>query len=104
MAPALDVDVIRSSVLATIIALASDRIPNIRFNVAKALEVLAASLAGQAGGKELVAEGILPSLEKLRADTDADVRFFAEKASITAQMVASGETQAISTEVIMADA
>lgn len=104
MAPALDVDVIRSSVLATVIILVSDRIPNIRFNVAKALEVLAASLAGQAGGQELVTEGILPSLEKLRADSDADVRFFAEKATLTAQAVASGETQAITTEVVMADA
>ncbi|SCV68556.1 BQ2448_677 [Microbotryum intermedium] len=103
MAPALDVDVIRSSVLQTVTLLVSDRIPNIRFNVAKALETLAKAVAGQPGGKELVAEEILPSLEKLRNDTDADVRFFAEQASITAQNVANGETQPILTEVTMSD-
>lgn len=102
MAPALDVDVIRSSVLATVVALVSDRIPNIRFNVAKALELLSTALAGQPGGKELVQEGILPSLEKLRADPDADVRFFAEKATLTAQAVVNGE-QPAGTEVTMAD-
>ena len=100
MAPALDTDVIRTSVIPTVTTLVSDRIPNIRFNVAKALEVLASSLAGQAGGKELVAEGILPNLEKLRQDSDADVRFFAEKGAATAQAVASGEAP----EVTMSDA
>lgn len=104
MAPALDVDVVRSSVLAVVIALVSDRIPNIRFNVAKALEVLAVSLGQQSGGKELVVEGILPSLEKLRGDADPDVRFFAEKATVTAQAVVSGEVQATTTEVVMEDA
>ncbi|KAI5475357.1 hypothetical protein MNV49_001588 [Pseudohyphozyma bogoriensis] len=103
MAPALDVDVVRSSVLQVVNNLVSDRIPNIRFNVAKAFEVLATGVAGQPGGKELVAEGILPGLEKLRADTDADVRFFAEKATATAQAVANGE-QPPMTEVVMTDA
>lgn len=104
MAPALDVDVVRSSVLAVVIALVSDRIPNIRFNVAKALEVLAVSLGQQPGGKELVVEGMLPSLEKLRVDPDPDVRFFAEKGTVTAQAVVSGEVQATTTEVVMEDA
>lgn len=100
MAPALDVDSIRTSVLPVITDLVSDRIPNIRFNVAKALEVLATSLGSQAGGNELVTEGVLPGLEKLRGDSDADVRFFAEKGLATAQAVASGEAP----EVTMADA
>lgn len=105
MAPALDVDVVRSSVLEVILALAGDKIPNIRFNVAKALEVLAVAM-GQQGeaGKQVVVEGILPALEKLRSDSDADVRFFAEKASAVAQQIATGETQAVSTEVEMAEA
>lgn len=93
----------RSSVLATVTALVSDRIPNIRFNVAKALEVLSSAVAGQAGGKEIVVDGILPNLEKLRADPDADVRFFAEKATLTAQAVANGEAPPV-TEVVMTDA
>lgn len=60
--------------------LASDPIPNIRFNVAKALEVLTTVLAQQEGGIELVKENIIPSLEKLKDDGDADVRYFAGKA------------------------
>lgn len=109
MAPALDVDVVRSSVLAVVVALVSDRIPNIRFNVAKALEVLAQSLATQSGGKELIQEGILPNLQKLKGDNDPDVRFFAEKAIITAEEVL-GSVSGISNddnglnEVVMTDA
>lgn len=102
MAPALDVDVVRSSVLAVVVALVSDRIPNIRFNVAKALEVLATSLGSQAGGKELVEEGILPNLQKLKGDNDPDVRFFAEKGIVTAEQVIRGES--ITNEVVMTDA
>ncbi|KAG0666083.1 hypothetical protein C6P46_005434 [Rhodotorula mucilaginosa] len=91
MAPALDVDSIRSSILPAIVTLSSDRIPNIRFNVAKAFEVLSVSLASQPGGPELVANEILPAVDKLRSDPDADVRFFAEKAAEKASRVANGE-------------
>ncbi|GAA5870166.1 hypothetical protein JCM1840_001581 [Sporobolomyces johnsonii] len=104
MGPALDVDSIRTYILPIIIQLAADRIPNIRFNVAKAFEVLSSSLAAQAGGRELVESEIVPAVDKLRLDPDADVRFFAEKAGQTAQAVASGETEAVSEEVVMADA
>ena len=41
MASALNAEVIRSSVLETVNNLVSDTVPNIRFNVAKCLEVLA---------------------------------------------------------------
>lgn len=114
MAPALDVDVIRTSVLPTVSTLVSDRIPNIRFNVAKALEVLATSLASNnntgSGGRQLVADQIVPALDKLREDSDADVRFFAEKGLQTAQAAAGlqGYPQhgaaAESQEVTMSDA
>jgi serine/threonine-protein phosphatase 2A regulatory subunit A len=106
MAPALDVDSIRTSILPTVITLSTDRIPNIRFNVAKAFEVLSSSLGGQAqaGGRELVSQELLPAVEKLLSDPDADVRFFAEKAVQTARQAASGETQAVSEEVVMTDA
>jgi serine/threonine-protein phosphatase 2A regulatory subunit A len=114
MAPALDVDSIRSSVLPTIISLSADRIPNIRFNVAKAFEVLSTSLGSQSGGAQLVQSEVIPAVEKLRQDSDADVRFFAEKAAQTAQQVvgggagsgqsASGEQEAASEEVVMTDA
>lgn len=104
MAPALDIDSIRTSILPTVVSLAADRIPNIRFNVAKAFEVLSQSLASQQGGPELVSSEIIPALDKLRGDTDADVRFFAEKAAEKAREVASGEAQAVSEEVVMTDA
>ena len=81
MTPALDMESLRTTgVLDTVIKLASDPIPNIRFNVAKALEVLATGLASEPGGRELVASSVLPSLNKLKDDTDADVRFFAQRA------------------------
>lgn len=106
MAPALDVDVIRSEVLAVVIALASDRIPNIRFNVAKALEVLAVRLGTLSGGRELIEQGVMPSLEGLLKDKDADVRFFAEKATGIARDILNGteEGQAVTKEVVMEDA
>lgn len=104
MAPALDVDSIRASILPSVITLSNDRIPNIRFNVAKAFEVLSQSLSSQAGGRELVGQEVLPAVEKLLSDSDADVRFFAEKAVQTARGVASGEQQAVSEEVVMTDA
>jgi len=116
MAPALDVDSIRTSVLPTIISLSADRIPNIRFNVAKAFEVLSTSLGAQSGGSQLVQSELIAAVEKLRQDSDADVRFFAEKAAQTAQQVVGGESssasatggqqqqEAVSEEVVMTDA
>jgi len=104
MAPALDVDSIRAHIFPTAEILATDRIPNIRFNVAKAFEVLSTSLASQPGGPEFVRESLLPAIEELLADPDADVRFFAEKAAEKARAIANGETQAVSEEVVMTDA
>lgn len=93
MAPALSAEVIRAptapstpngaqqpSIIESVVILASDPIPNIRFNVAKALEVLATVLSEQDGGKEVVQESILPALSKLKNDSDPDVRYFAGKA------------------------
>lgn len=91
MAPALDVDVIKGPVLNAVMSLVEDPIPNIRFNVAKALRTLAATVAGQPGGKEMVRDRVMAGLSKLREDPDADVRFFAEEALADAHAVASGE-------------
>lgn len=90
MAPALDIDALRSLVIAAVVQLASDPIPNIRFNVAKALEVLSTVLSAQSGGRELVQQTILPPLVRLKDDTDADVRFFATKALEIAEPVSQG--------------
>lgn len=99
MAPALSAEVIRAptapstpngaqqpSIIESVVQLASDPIPNIRFNVAKALEVLATVLSEQEGGKQVVQENILPALSKLKSDSDPDVRYFAGKAVEVSQV------------------
>ncbi|WVQ82727.1 hypothetical protein IAT38_004859 [Cryptococcus sp. DSM 104549] len=80
MAPSLNTPIIRDTVLDSALNLANDAIPNIRFNVAKCLETLAAVLAGSAEGGEIVTRRIVPALKKLQEDSDADVRYFATKA------------------------
>lgn len=74
MTPSLDTTIIRDSVLDAALGLVSDPIPNIRFNVAKALEVLAVTLSADAEGQELAGRKIVPALEKLCGDSDPDVR------------------------------
>ncbi len=74
MASSLNVQIIRDTVLDAALSLASDPIPNIRFNVAKCLETLAGVLAGSPEGQEIVQRRIIPTLKKLQEDSDADVR------------------------------
>lgn len=83
--------------------LIDDRIPNIRFNVAKSYGVLInvlrqlpaeGTLTEMKPGEttdgpspvalDLIQKQILPSLEKLRADQDRDVRYYAEQALLGA--------------------
>lgn len=80
MAPSLNVEVIGDSVLETVLSMVDDPIPNIRFNVAKAFEVLSTVLSQTPEGRGVVQARIVPGLEKLKEDSDADVRFFAGKA------------------------
>lgn len=79
-----------------------DQIPNIRFNVAKSYAVIIDVLKrisdsdnetvvslekegktgqGSAKGDALIKEEVMPNLEKLMADDDVDVRFFASQAA-----------------------
>lgn len=74
MAPSLDTAIIRDTVLDAALQLVNDPIPNIRFNVAKCLETLAAVLASNPEGQDLIQRRILPTLRKLQEDSDADVR------------------------------
>ncbi|WWD17683.1 hypothetical protein CI109_102124 [Kwoniella shandongensis] len=80
MAPALNLAIIKDHVLDSALNLANDPIPNIRFNVAKCLETLAAVLAGSPEGQEIIQRRIIPAVKKLQDDQDADVRYFATKA------------------------
>lgn len=80
MAPSLSLDVIRDSVLQTLLTLVSDPIPNIRFNVAKSLEVVAITIGKTPDGKAVAQEKIVPAVTSLTNDPDADVRYFATRA------------------------
>jgi serine/threonine-protein phosphatase 2A regulatory subunit A len=73
-------------VIEPLLILAVDPIPNIRFNVAKALEVIGSSFGPS--GQALAQQKIMPMLEQQRADTDADVRYFASRAIQQAVAVA----------------
>ena len=100
LAPAINLEVIRDSILPMMDKLVSDDIPNIRFNVAKSYAVLIDVLkrlpsegtilslekSGQPAnpspmGEELIQKRILPNLEKLQQDGDVDVRYFATTAA-----------------------
>lgn len=84
IAPSLSLEVIRDNVLQVLIDLTVDPIPNIRFNVAKSLEVIATTIGGMPEGLELSKKQIVPAVEVLRNDADADVRYFANRALIKA--------------------
>lgn len=95
----MNVAAIEEFILPMIHQLIHDPIPNIRFNVAKSYGVLIDVLrklpaegtlanvkpedttTGPSDlGLELIQKQIVPNLEKLQADSDVDVRFFAGQA------------------------
>lgn len=80
IAPSLTFSIIRDEILEPLIELAKDPIPNIRFNAARAFEVLAVTFGSTSDGHELIQQHILPVLEVQKNDSDADVRFFASRA------------------------
>ncbi|KIM43162.1 hypothetical protein M413DRAFT_443972 [Hebeloma cylindrosporum] len=80
ISPSLNLEIIRSDVIGPLLELAKDPIPNIRFNVAKALEVMATSFVDVADGRVFIRDCILPTLERQKNDADADVRYFASRA------------------------
>lgn len=80
MATSLTPEIVKNNVLPTVLQLKDDTIPNVRFNVAKSLEVLAPILKHDAATAELVPSQVAPALQKLSQDTDVDVKWFAEKA------------------------
>ncbi|KAF8922546.1 armadillo-type protein [Mucidula mucida] len=80
IAPALNLEIVSTEILDPLLQLASDGIPNIRFNVAKALEVLGTSYGSTPEGTALLAQRIKPALDQLSKDPDADVQYFASRA------------------------
>ncbi|KAJ3485559.1 hypothetical protein NLI96_g4863 [Meripilus lineatus] len=90
IAPSLSLEIIRGDILDTLLQLAQDPIPNIRFNVSKSLEVLATTFGNTPEGRQLVRQRIAPMLDSQKNDQDADVRFFASKALQKANAVEVG--------------
>jgi serine/threonine-protein phosphatase 2A regulatory subunit A len=80
IAPSLTLEIIQSEVINPLLELAKDPIPNIRFNVAKSLEVMAVSFGNTPQGRAFIQEWVMPALEQQKNDVDADVRYFASKA------------------------
>ena len=94
MAPALTFEIIQQDVIDRLLDLADDPIPNIKFNVAKSLEVLATTYGATPQGRQMVQTRILPKLEVQKNDGDADVRYFAARAIQNTQntLAASGSS------------
>ncbi|KAG8835957.1 hypothetical protein FRC17_010926, partial [Serendipita sp. 399] len=80
ISPSLNVQVIRDDILETVLRLAGDPIPNIRFNVAKTIDVIATVIVSSSDGRDVTKNTLIPALQQLQADNDADVRYFSGKA------------------------
>lgn len=80
LSQAANVEVMKDFIIPTVSRLATDPIPNIRFNVAKAFSAVIPVVKKMDGAKGLLSDSIKPSLLKLSEDSDADVRFFSQKA------------------------
>lgn len=81
LAPVVNVQVVRTHILPVLTQLVTDRIPNIRFNVAKSYEALSPVLKTSADGKAILDNEVRQSIERLSRDTDGDVKFFADQAA-----------------------
>ncbi|KAF9056178.1 armadillo-type protein [Panaeolus papilionaceus] len=80
IAPSLSLEIVRSDVIGPLLELAKDPIPNIRFNVGKALEVMLVAFGNTPEGRAFIQDWISPTLERQKNDMDADVRYFASRA------------------------
>lgn len=80
MAGSLSPEIIKDTILPTVLDMTEDTIPNVRFNVAKSLEVLTPILKDDPITQSLMESKVKPALEKLQSDADMDVRWFADKA------------------------
>ncbi|KAI1939023.1 protein phosphatase 2A structural subunit [Ophidiomyces ophidiicola] len=102
LAPVINLRMIEGSVLPILDRLSNDDIPNIRFNVAKSYCVLLDILqrlpedrtiselekeklpqVASPRNESVIAQHILPNIERLKQDEDVDVRYFASIAAAT---------------------
>ena len=87
--PTLSLEILRDSILPVLLQLMTDPIPNIRFNVAKSFEVVSETLTSLPEGPAVAKERVIPAVESLKNDSDADVRYFAGRALQQALRAAS---------------
>ena len=78
LAPVVGNDVIVNTILPVVTEMARDNVPNVRFNVAKTLELLMTHMTD----KSAVSAKIVPILNSLDEDQDKDVKYFAHKALV----------------------
>jgi serine/threonine-protein phosphatase 2A regulatory subunit A len=79
IAHAVNGDSLKEVVVPSVSALATDPIPNIRFNVAKSLEQII-PLAKKADINSTLTDVIKPALTKMMEDPDNEVRFYSHRA------------------------
>ena len=75
LAPVMGAEITCSRLLPVVIAASKDRVPNIKFNVAKVLESIFPIV-----DQSVVEKTIRPCLVELSEDPDVDVRFFSNQA------------------------
>jgi serine/threonine-protein phosphatase 2A regulatory subunit A len=71
----LEPEMLQSDILPLVLSMATDPVPNIRFNVSKALAEIGPRLP-----ESVVNSAIRPTLSALMQDGDRDVRFFTKRA------------------------
>jgi len=74
MATEMEPETVRTDLLPMVLDMTTDTVPNIRFNVAKALQKIA-----PVAGPTVIETQIRPVINLLVDDLDTDVRFFAVK-------------------------
>ncbi|MCH91720.1 serine/threonine-protein phosphatase 2A 65 kDa regulatory subunit A beta [Trifolium medium] len=75
LAPVVGPEVTCSKLLPAVVAASKDRVPNIKFNVAKVLESIFPIV-----DQSVVEKTIRPCLVELSEDPDVDVRYFSSQA------------------------
>jgi len=70
----LEADTVASEMLPMAVGMAADKVPNIRFNVAKSLSTMS-----DLCGSDTTNKSIIPVLDSLMEDADVDVKYFARK-------------------------
>ncbi|KAK9679869.1 protein phosphatase 2A structural subunit [Basidiobolus ranarum] len=82
IAQAVSAQIIKELFLPTLLKLATDPIPNIRFNVPKSLETLTPILKSDPSTASVVTNEIRAALLQLSNDQDYDVKYFTQRALV----------------------